>query len=35
MAFYFKNTQKDIAMTGKEEENYKKIIKCRFCEKKL
>ena len=34
MAFYFKNTKKDIIMTQKDEEDYKNNNICRFCEKK-
>ena len=33
MAFYFKNTQKNIDMTKENEEDYKNIIICRLCEK--
>ena len=33
MAFYFKNTKKDIVMD--DEGEYRKNIICRFCEKKL
>ena len=33
MAFYFKNTNKDIIMTPEDEEDYKNINVCRFCEK--
>ena len=33
MAFYFKNSKKDIIMTQDEEENYRKNNVCRFCEK--
>ena len=33
MAFYFKNTNKDIIMTQKDEEDYKNNNFCRFCEK--
>ena len=35
MAFYFKNTKKDIIMTQKDEEDYRNNIICRFCEKIL
>ena len=35
MAFYFKNTQKDIIMTQEDEENYKNNNTCRFCEKNI
>ena len=35
MAFYFKNTNEDIIMTEKSEEEYRNINICRFCEKKL
>ena len=33
MAFYFKNTKKDIIMTDEEEEDYRNNNVCRFCEK--
>ena len=33
IAFYFKNTNKDIVMTDEDEEDYKNINVCRFCEK--
>ena len=33
MAFYLKNTNKDIFMTDKDEEDYKNNNVCRFCEK--
>ena len=33
MAFYFKNTKKDIIMTKEDEEDYKNNISCRFYEK--
>ena len=33
--FCFKNTDKDIIMTQEDEEDYRKKIICRFCEKKL
>ena len=33
MAFYFKNTKKDIIMTPADEENYQNNNICRFCEK--
>ena len=33
MAFYFKNTKKDIIMTEEDEEDYKNNDICRFCEK--
>ena len=32
MAFYFKNTKKDINMLEEDEEDYRKNIICRFCE---
>ena len=32
MAFYFKNTKKDINMTDEDEEDYRKNNVCRFCE---
>ena len=35
MAFYFKNTKKDIIMTGENEEDFKNNNSCRFCEKKI
>ena len=35
MAFYFKNTQKDIIMTDEDEEDYRKNNICRFCEKNI
>ena len=35
MAFYFKNTHKDIIMTDEDEENYKNTNVCRFCEKEI
>ena len=35
MAFYFKNTNKDINMTGEDEEDYKNNNICRFCEKNI
>ena len=35
MAFYFKNTKKDIILTEEDEEDYKKGNICRFCEKKI
>ena len=33
MAFYFKNTKKDIIMTREDEEDYRNNDICRFCEK--
>ena len=33
MSFYFKNTEKDIIMTEKDEEDYRNDNVCRFCEK--
>ena len=33
MAFYFKNTKKDINMTEEDEEDYRNNNTCRFCEK--
>ena len=33
MAFYFKNTKKDIIMTEENEEDYRTDIICRFCER--
>ena len=35
MAFYFKNTKKDIIMTEENEEDYRSRIVCRFCEKNI
>ena len=35
MAFYFKNTKKDIIMTQEDEEDYKNNNVCRFCEKEI
>ena len=35
MAFYFKNTKKDIIMTQEDEEDYKNNDICRFCEKEI
>ena len=35
MAFYFKNTKKDIIMTEKDEEDFENNIICRFCEKEV
>ena len=35
MAFYFKNTKKDIIMTQEDEEDYKNNNICRFCEKEI
>ena len=35
MAFYFKNTNKDIIMTEKDEEDFRNDNICRFCEKEL
>ena len=36
MAFYFKNTKKDIIMSAEEEENFKNYNNvCRFCEKNI
>ena len=35
MAFYFKNTKKDIVMTQEDEEDYKNNNNCRFCEKTI
>ena len=35
MVFYYKNTIKDIIMTQEDEENYKNINICRFCEKEI
>ena len=35
MAFYFKNTKKDIIMTEKDEEDFRIDNICRFCEKEI
>ena len=35
MAFYFKNTNKDIIMTQENKEDFRNNNICRFCEKKL
>ena len=35
MAFYFKNTKKDIIMTQKNEEDFENYNICRFCEKEI
>ena len=35
MAFYFKNTKKDINMTDEDEEDYRNNNVCRFCEKEI
>ena len=35
MAFYFKNTMKDIIMTQKDEEDYRNNNICRFCEREI
>ena len=35
MAFYFKNTKKDIIMTEENEEDFRNDNICRFCEKKI
>ena len=35
MAFYFKNTKKDIIMTEQDEEDFKNDNICRFCEKEI
>ena len=35
MAFYFKNTKKDIIMTKEDEEDFKNNNNCRFCEKEI
>ena len=35
MAFYFKNTNKDIIMTQEDEEDYRNNDICRFCEKNI
>ena len=33
MAFYFKNTKKDIIMTQEDKEDFDNNTVCRFCEK--
>ena len=35
MAFFFINTKKDIIMAEEDEEEYRNIIICGFCEKKM
>ena len=35
MAFYFKNTKKDIILTEKDEEDFRNDNICRFCEKEI
>ena len=35
MAFYFKNTKKDINMTDEDDEDYRNNDICRFCEKEI
>ena len=35
MAFFFKNTKKDIMMTEEAEEDYRNNKTCRFCGKKI
>ena len=35
MAFYFKNTKKDIIMTQKDKEDFNNYYYCRFCEKEI
>ena len=35
MAFYIKNSKKDINMTGEDEEQYRKNNICRICQKKI
>ena len=35
IAFYFKNTKKDINMTDEEEEDFRNNNVCRFCEKNI
>ena len=35
MAFYFKNTNKDIIMTEEEQEDFENNNICRFCEKNI
>ena len=35
MAFYFKNTKRDIIIAQENEEHYRNTIICRFCEKNI
>ena len=35
MAFYFKNTKKDVIMSEEDEEDYRNNNSCRFCEKNI
>ena len=35
MVFYFKNTKKDINMTGENEKDYRINNICRFCKKEI
>ena len=35
MAFYFKNTKKDIIMAEEDDEDFKNVTICRFCGKIL
>ena len=35
MAFYFKNTNKDIILVEEDEQDFKNNIICRFCEKEI
>ena len=35
MAFFFKNTKKDIIMTEEDEEDFENNNICRFCEKNI
>ena len=35
MSFYFKNTKEGIIMTLENEEDYKNVDICRFCEEKF
>ena len=35
MAFFFKNTNKDIFMTGEDEYHYRNTTICTFCEKEF
>ena len=35
MVFYFENTKTDIIMTGKDEDSFRNITNCRFCEKNI
>ena len=35
MRFWFRNTKKDIIKTEKDEEDFRNIKICKFCEKKI